>query len=350
MLTSTVSAVSWEGNAAEGHCLLLDQTLLPHEELYRPYTDYVRLAAAIRDLVVRGAPAIGVAASYGVVLAAQQALKMPTGQERMAFFSRALETIALARPTAVNLKWAVERMEKVAGGKDIDPNLVTRLLEEAKTIQAEDIAGNAHMADLGAKLLEKNTTVLTYCNTGDLATGGIGTAFGVVRNGYVTGKVRHVYACETRPVMQGLRLTAWELERNKVPFTLICDNMAASLMRRNEIGAIFLGADRIARNGDVANKVGTYSLAVLAHHHRVPFYVVAPTSTFDLGLLSGEQIPIEQRSKEEILGALGSNRPTFDLPAYNPSFDVTPAALITAIVCEKGVIHGPSLDKLEALK
>jgi methylthioribose-1-phosphate isomerase len=346
MLTSTVRAVQWVNEGPKGgSCRLLDQKRLPSEENFHDYADYRLVSKAIADLTVRGAPAIGVAAAYAVVLAAQEACTLPENGRR-AFFDDALHTIAVSRPTAVNLGWAVARMGGLATGR-IDADLTARLLREALVIQEEDIAFNNRMARLGSDLLREPVAAMTYCNTGDLATGGVGTAFGVLRQGYVDGKVTHVYTCETRPVLQGLRLTAWELAKNKIPFTAICDNMAASVMRARKVGAVFVGADRIAANGDAANKVGTYALAVAAQFHRIPFYVVAPSSSFDLTLASGEGIPIEQRASEEIVGVLGSNRPPYAMSTFNPSFDVTPHELITAIICEKGVIVAPDTKKVE---
>lgn len=337
------NAVDWEGDGREGKCVLLEQTRLPSQETYLRLSQYRDVVDAIKRLAVRGAPAIGVAGAYAVVLAAREVLSQPEAA-RLDLFGAALKTIVSARPTAVNLRWGVERMRRhfeKAGG-ELTEAMVETLWDEAETIKEEDIQTNLRMAEIGASLFTKPVGVMTYCNTGDLATAGIGTAFGVFHWAFRQGKIEHVYPCETRPVMQGMRLTVWELQRNEIPFTLICDNMAAILMREGKIGAVLTGADRVAANGDSANKVGTYTLAVLAKHHQIPFYIVAPTSTFDLSIPSGAEIPIEERDGEELLGALGSNRHDFKVPVRNPSFDVTPRELITAIVCEKGIIRSPS--------
>ncbi len=344
-------AVRWEGSWRDGRCVLLDQTRLPSEERYLPLSEYAAVVRAIRDLAVRGAPAIGVSGAYAVVLASRQALSLLPDQRGL-FFNQALREIAAARPTAVNLRWAVDKMRTAAGDLRSDsmtPAVVERLFELASQIHREDIESNLRMADFGASLFQGRTQAMTYCNTGDLATGGVGTAFGVIHEAYRRGSLEHVYTCETRPVLQGLRLTVWELHRNEIPFTAICDNMAGLVLREGKVGAVLVGADRIASNGDTANKVGTYGLAILAKHHQVPFWVIAPTSTFDMSLASGAEIPIEERAAEETLGVLGANRPLFDVPVRNPSFDVTPAALIDAIVCEKGIILKPSFERVRSV-
>lgn len=333
----SVPAVAWR----DGQCVLLDQTRLPREERYFPCDDYRQVVDAIRRLAVRGAPAIGVAGAYGCVLAAREAARAGTREERVARLRAALDEIASARPTAVNLRWAVERQRRLVAETPDPVAIESRLLAEAEAIHRDDAAANRRMAELGCELLAPGTIALTYCNTGDLATGGLGTALGVLTHGHRVGRVAHVYTCETRPVLQGLRLTAWELQRAQVPFTAICDNMAAITMRDRGVNAVLVGADRIAANGDAANKVGTYTLAVLAKHHGVPFYVVAPSSTFDLATPSGDAIPIEERAAEEIYAALGDNRHPTPVPVFNPSFDVTPASLITGIICEKAVFRPP---------
>lgn len=334
MLQPLVRAVDWR----DGKCVLLDQRLLPVQESYLECVDFRRVVDAIRCLSVRGAPALGVAGGFAAVLAFHEIMRSTTVEAKSESFRSALQSISEARPTAVNLKWAIRRMEQCwARSGHFDASTYETLLCEARCIQEEDIAANRRMAVLGASWLQTRTEVVTYCNTGDLATGGIGTAFGVIRQAYAEGKISLVYCCETRPVLQGMRLTAWELERNRIPFRVICDNMAGLVLRGGTVGAVFLGADRIARNGDVANKVGTYGLAVLANHHHVPFVVVAPTSTFDAHAETGRDIPIEERSPVEITGVLGSKgAPSF--PAINPAFDVTPHPLITSIVCETGII------------
>lgn len=333
-----VSVVKWEN----GECVLLDQTRLPSQEIYVRCQDYRSVVHAIRDLVVRGAPAIGIAGAYGVVLAAQGALN-PAVSNRAEFFEKAVRELALARPTGANLKWAVERMKRaMPSPASIDRGTVELLLTEAQKIHAEDFEANKKIGLLGAELLPPGGSVMTYCNAGHLATGGHGTALGVVYTGYQMGKVKGVYTCETRPILQGLRLTVWELNRSGVPFTVICDNMAATVMSQKKIGAVVVGADRIARNGDVANKVGTFSVALAAHYHGIPFFVAAPSSTFDLRAESGKDFEIEERSKSEILDCLGGNQPPFSVLAFNPAFDITPHHLITAIISEKGV-HRPRI-------
>ena len=346
MLNPKVFAVQWQN----GNCVLIDQTRIPSEEVFLNFDDYRGVVDAIQRLVVRGAPAIGVAGAYAVVLAANEALAKGEGNATGgAFFQKALLEIADARPTAVNLRWAVEKMKAKLSGRALSKSVVAELLAEAQLIQEEDIASNRTMAQLGAALFTKPMEVITYCNTGDLATGGIGTAFGVIHQGYLNNKVTHVYPCETRPVGQGLRLTVWELQKNGIPLTLICDNMAGLTMATGRVGAVLVGADRVAANGDAANKVGTYGLAVMANYHKIPFYVVAPTSTFDMSIESGLQIPIEERSPDEILKVLGSNQHRTTVKVKNPSFDVTPRELITAIVCEKGVITSPSRERVSAV-
>jgi len=346
MLKPQVQAVNWQNNRV----VILDQTKLPSEETYLHLAEHAGVVDAIKRLAVRGAPAIGVAGAYGVVLAAQESLSLPiAGRER--YFQSALTHLTEARPTAVNLRWGVNRMKALweSQGGNLDAQMVKSLWEEASLIHEQDIQTNLKMAEIGASVFKSPVGVLTVCNTGDLATAGIGTAFGVFHWGYRAGKVLHVYACETRPVMQGSRLTVWELQKNKIPFTLICDNMAGIMMREGKVGAVFAGADRIAANGDSANKVGTYTLAVLAKHHGLPFYIVAPTSTFDLSIASGAEIPIEERHGEEILGALGSNQHPYHVPVRNPAFDVTPRELISAIICEKGVIASPSAAEVRRI-
>lgn len=333
-----VEAVRWK----DGSCFLLDQTALPHVERYVRCETFAQVVGCIRTLSVRGAPAIGVAGAYGVVLAAKQALSLPENQ-RVAFVEEALGNLAQARPTAVNLRWATERMRRAWSQEGVTANTVEKLLRESLKIHAEDAEANARIAALGAEVLPPGE-ILTYCNTGSLATGGHGTALGVVQEAFRRGKVTHVYACETRPLLQGLRLTAWELQRMGIPYSVICDNTAATILRSRPVSAVIVGADRIARNGDTANKIGTYGLAILARHHRIPFYVAAPLSTFDGKAATGEDIPIEERAAEEILAILGDGE--FAPNVCNPSFDVTPHELITGIVFETGVVSPPYLEKL----
>lgn len=299
---------------------------------------------------MRGAPAIGVTGAYGVALAAAEALRSVAPEMQQGFLSEALEELACARPTAINLRWAVNRLKGLLQGSPlITEELVAKLVSEAKRIHSEDIENNRRIAKLGATFLKNCKSVLTYCNTGDLATGGIGTAFGIIHQSYLLGQLEGVYACETRPVLQGARLTAWELMRNGIPFKLICDNMAASLMAQKAVQAVVVGADRVAANGDATNKIGTYGLAVLAHHHKIPFVVAAPCSTFDLTLVSGDEVPIEERGREEVISLLGESSFSQAVSVFNPAFDTTPAALISALVCELGVIEAPTQEKVETL-
>jgi methylthioribose-1-phosphate isomerase len=336
----SIRAIIWQDQQLQ----LLDQRKLPHEQIYLSFDDAAEVAQAIRDMVVRGAPAIGIAAAYAVVLAAKTAYQQ-NPQRWHSLIQPALQQLALARPTAVNLMWALQRMESnFAHIGDDDP--VPVLLAEAQQIHQEDIAANYTMGELGAALLPQNCCVLTHCNAGALATGGYGTALGVVRSGYAAGKVVHVYADETRPWWQGSRLTAWELMQENIPVTLIADSVAASLMQRGKIDWVIVGADRITANGDVANKIGTYSLAVLARHHGVKFMVVAPISTLDATLDSGDSIEIEQRPDTEVVSCHGQRIAANNVAVWNPVFDVTPAELVDFIVTEKGIIHQPTHDKL----
>jgi len=335
-----IDAVRW----SEGRLELLDQRMLPREVRRLVHEDSAAVGRSIREMVVRGAPAIGITAAYGAVLSARQRWA-EAGAEWREPFLRDLETLKAARPTAVNLSWALERMAAVKTEPGADPEPV--LLEEARRIHAEDIAMNTAMARLGSDLIDGPCTVLTHCNAGALATGGLGTALGVVREAWRQGKVTRVWADETRPWLQGARLTAWELARDGVPVTLIADAAAAQLLRRDPPAWIIVGADRIAANGDVANKIGTYSLAVLARQHGVKFMVVAPSSTVDLDTPSGADIPIEERAGDELWQAAGGA--VEGAGAANPAFDVTPADLIDAIVTEKGVASPPDDATLRAL-
>ncbi len=331
----TIRAMEWRDSAL----CLLDQRLLPQRQEFLELETVAAVAAAIRDMVVRGAPAIGVTAAYGAVLAARMALeRSPTDWRRE--MEPDLEMLAAARPTAVNLCWALERMRAVADRVVEDPE--KSLLEEARRIHAGDIDANRRMGELGAALIGERCAVLTHCNTGSLATGGFGTALGVIRTAYAAGRIEHVYADETRPWLQGARLTAWELVQDRIPVTLLADGAAAWLISQEQIGWVIVGADRIAANGDVANKIGTYSAAVSARHHGVRFMVVAPTATIDLSAASGSSIPIEQRPESEVLELGGEPMAAQGAAAWNPSFDVTPAALIDAIVTERGVVLNPA--------
>jgi methylthioribose-1-phosphate isomerase len=327
---------------SEGRLVLLDQTVLPERETERGYERWEEVADAIRALVVRGAPAIGVAAAFGVVLAARQS-RAGTADDLLGELEPAMKGLAATRPTAVNLFWALERMKRVAvagRGRTAD-ELRARLLAEAQAIRDEDIAANQAMGRHGAELVPRGARILTHCNAGALATAGYGTALGVVRAAHAEGKVALVWVDETRPVMQGSRLTAWECLREGIPHRLIADVAAASVMARGEVDLIVTGADRIAANGDTANKIGTYSLAVLAAHHRVPFYVAAPYSTIDPALASGAEIPIEERDGAEVRRVGAQQTAPGGSPVFNPAFDVTPARLIAAIITERGVVRPP---------
>lgn len=337
-----VRALIWRENALE----LLDQRLLPDTLTYQRLTTGTEVAQAIRDMVVRGAPAIGVAAAYGVVLAARVRCAESIHDWRT-IIKDDLARLAAARPTAVNLFWALRRMERVIAEVGDDP--VERLLAEAKAIHSEDIAANQRIGELGAALLSERGAVLTHCNTGSLATGGYGTALGVIRRGYALGQIERVYADETRPWLQGARLTAWELAQDEIPVTLLADGAAAALMRQGVVRWVIVGADRIAANGDVANKIGTYSLAVAARYHGVQFMVAAPTATIDLCVASGADIPIEQRAAEELLTLGGQKVAAAGAEVWNPSFDVTPATLVDALVTERGVVLAPDAAKMTQL-
>ncbi|HRZ52733.1 MAG TPA: S-methyl-5-thioribose-1-phosphate isomerase, partial [Candidatus Contendobacter sp.] len=341
-LHDRIRAVVWRENALE----LLDQRRLPGALLYRRLTDAAEVAKAIQDMVVRGAPAIGIAAAYAVVLAARtRYAELPDHwRERI---GNDLAALAAARPTAVNLVWALRRMERVIAQTAGDP--AERLLTEARMIHEEDIAANRRMGELGAALLGERGAVLTHCNAGALATGGYGTALGVIRRGYEQGLIERVYADETRPWLQGARLTAWELAEDGIPVTLLADGAAAALMQCGRVRWVIVGADRIAANGDVANKIGTYGLAVAARYHGVRFMVVAPTSTVDMHIPNGAAIPIEQRAAEELLTLGGQPVAAAGAEVWNPSFDVTPAALVDALVTERGVALAPDAEKMARL-
>lgn len=338
-----MDAIRWKGTALA----LLDQTKLPVEEVWDDYTDYRAVAEAIRRLVVRGAPAIGISAAYAVCLAALEHQDRP-GDFRPGL-EAALETLAASRPTAVNLFWALDRMRGVLEAQGWNPQAIPALIREAEAIHREDIAMNRKMGKHGASLVPKGARILTHCNAGAIATGGYGTALGVVRAAHAAGHVAMVYCDETRPLLQGARLTAWELVKDGIPATLITDGMAASLMAQGKIDLVFLGCDRMAANGDFANKIGTYSVAVLAQYHGIPFYTVLPSSTIDLTIPDGKHIVIEERSPEEVTHFAGVQTAPEGVGVYNPAFDVTPHQLLTGIVTEKGVIHPPFREKLEAL-
>ena len=328
----SIRAVQWQGD----HLRLLDQRLLPVEEKFVECRSAEDVATAIRDLTVRGAPAIGIAAAWGVVLAARN------GDANV---ETALAHLRSARPTAVNLMWALDRMRRaIDAGSD-----ATALEREAQAIQDEDLAANRRMGERGAALLGSNVGVLTHCNTGSLATAGYGTALGVIRAGVSSGQIAQVFAGETRPWLQGARLTLWELFRDNIPAQLIADSAAAHLMATGAVQWVIVGADRIAANGDTANKIGTYQLAISARHHGLKFMVVAPTSTIDMETANGADIEIELRHPDELLGYGGQRTAIDGATAWNPVFDVTPANLIDAIVTERGVVLKPNREKMLAL-
>jgi methylthioribose-1-phosphate isomerase len=327
----SIRAVQWQGD----HLRLLDQRLLPAEERWIDCRDVQQVTQAIRDLAVRGAPAIGIAAAWGVAMAAQQHVDLDS----------VLSTLRAARPTAVNLMWALDRMKKrIASGADVQA-----LVREAQAIQDEDLAANCRMGELGASLIAAHSGVLTHCNTGSLATAGYGTALGVIRAGVASGRIDQVYAGETRPWQQGARLTMWELMRDGIPAKLIADSAASHLMKSGAVQWVIVGADRIAANGDTANKIGTYQLAIAAKYHGVKFMVVAPSSTVDMATGSGEDIEIELRDATELLSTAGRRTVVDGAQAWNPVFDVTPAELIDAIVTERGVIERPNPIAMQAM-
>ncbi|MDH5547718.1 MAG: S-methyl-5-thioribose-1-phosphate isomerase [Gammaproteobacteria bacterium] len=335
----TIRAVVWEDNKLK----LLDQRLLPHEYVYNTYTNAKDTADAIRDMVVRGAPAIGVTAAYAVVLAATHRFEV-SPQTWRKDIEEDLSVLAASRPTAVNLFWAIDAMRTVIAGNPDKP--IVTLLEAARRIHNEDITANRKMGEMGSAKMLDATGVLTHCNTGSLATGGYGTALGVIRSAWRRGHLKHVFADETRPWLQGARLTAWELVQDDIPVTLISEGAAAHLMKQGKVQWVVVGSDRIAANGDVANKIGTYSLAVNARHHGVKFMVVAPSTTVDMDIASGDDIPIEERSEMEVLCLNGQRIAPDGATAWNPAFDVTPAELIDVIVTEKGLVENPTPEKM----
>ena len=328
----------------------IDQRKLPAEETYVTCTSCAQVANAIRKMVVRGAPAIGVAAAMGIALGVQKS-KAKTVGELKRDFDHCCELVRETRPTAVNLFWAIRRMQDKFESLRIRPLAQIRqaLTEEAQHMHAEDIAANQAMGRLGATLMPANGGVLTHCNAGALATCGYGTALGVIRAAVEQGKKIHVYADETRPFLQGSRLTAWELMKDGIPTTVISDNMAGAMMKQGKVDAVVVGADRIAANGDVANKIGTYTVAVLAKEHNIPFYVAAPFSTIDLNTSDGSKIPIEQRNVEEVTHIAGKSIAPPGVQVENPAFDVTPSKYVTAIVTERGIARAPYAESLARL-
>jgi methylthioribose-1-phosphate isomerase len=353
-MTETISTIRWQGDV-DGHLVLLDQTRLPAETVYLDCRTVENIWNAIRRLSVRGAPAIGVAAAYGVCLGVKQSRDV----------NKVCEYLATSRPTAVNLFWALDRMRRVGrvsrdspldhmdgGSRAARPTLQEILLAEARQIHEEDRQQCAAMARHGADLLvglPSSSGILTHCNTGALATGGDGTALAVIFELAARGKRPHVWVDETRPLLQGARLTMWELEQRGFDATLICDSAAAQVMREGRVQAVITGADRIASNGDTANKIGTFSVATLAKVFGIPFYVAAPATTFDLAIVSGSEIPIEQRAAEEITNGFGAQTAPTGAAVYNPAFDVTPAELISAIITDRGNIRPVSADSVRAM-
>jgi methylthioribose-1-phosphate isomerase len=330
-----VKTIEWKNDRV----VMLDQRLLPHKEVYHVCRDYKQVAEAIRSMVIRGAPAIGVAAAMGVALGA---LKAPTKT-----FDREFEKIILilgkTRPTAVNLFWALQRMRDLYSqnrSRGVE-NVRRALCDEAQKIYKEDIAANKQLGKFGASMMRNAKRIMTHCNAGALATAGYGTALGVMRALKESGQQFEVFVNETRPFLQGARLTAWELKKEKILATLITDNMAGYLMQQGKVDAVVVGCDRVAANGDVANKIGTYTLAVLARRHGIPFYVAGPISSIDINCRSGNDIPIEQRDPKEVSHIYGKSLAPKGIRVYNPAFDVTAHELITAIITEKGVIHPP---------
>jgi methylthioribose-1-phosphate isomerase len=330
--------------------VFIDQTKLPTEEVYVTCTTHQQVADAIRNMIVRGAPAIGVAAGMGIALGVKNS-KVDNFTQLKKEFAEICELIGATRPTAVNLFWAIRRMtEKFESLRSRTiPQIQAALVEEAQRMHAEDIAANQAMGRHGATLMPSSGGVLTHCNAGALATAGYGTALGVIRAAVEQGKTIHVYADETRPFLQGSRLTAWELMKDGIPTTVISDNMAGVMMQKGKIGAIVVGADRIAANGDVANKIGTYTVAVLAKENGIPFYVAAPLSTVDLEATDGSKIPIEQRNKREVTHIAGKQMTPDGVGIENPAFDVTPAKYVTAIITERGIARAPYQQSLSEL-
>jgi methylthioribose-1-phosphate isomerase len=343
---NSFSAMKWQDNCL----LLLNQTQLPATIEYIKCTDYNRVIAAIKRLEVRGAPAIGAAAAFAVVLGVQELVH----SHRFSWqdFLDITEKITAARPTAINLAWAVNRMVTAAENykTEMPEALLQRLEQEAVLISDEDIDVNKKLSENGAKLFTEPVSILTHCNAGALATVAFGTALGVIRQGFQEGKITRVFADETRPLLQGARLTAWELMQDNIPVTLITDNMAGWVMKNKMVQAVIVGADRIALNGDVANKIGTYSVAVLAKEHRIPFYVAAPLSTFDFTIENGSQIPIEERLETEVTTFGNSQVAPKGVTVFNPAFDVTPNHLVSAIITEKGIIRAPYTEAISKLK
>ena len=345
-MSTMIEAITWN----DDYVRILDQTRLPEEEVYLECRTLDDIAGAIKRLSIRGAPAIGIAAAMGLAYLAAH-IRVATKEEFVGQTELISAHLLATRPTAVNLRWALERMGRILNRADESTvaDVQDLLKKEALRIHAEDIEINRRMGQNGQALLPQSAVVLTVCNTGSLATGGHGTALGVVRSAIENGKKVFVAACETRPLLQGARLTAWELVHDAIPFELITDSMAANYMKCKGVDAVLAGADRVAANGDAANKIGTYSLAVLAHAHGIPFYIAAPLSTIDLTVATGKDIPIEERAPEEVT-TIDSRRIAPDgTNVWNPAFDVVPADLITGLITEKGVIKAPYCETIAAL-
>lgn len=341
-----INSIEWR----DGCLFLLNQTLLPNQVEYLECHDYKVVVEAIKRLEVRGAPAIGVAAAFGIVLGAKE---FSTSQYFWTGLLKVAEELGQTRPTAVNLFWAIERMMVVASRYDKHNDIeeiILALEQEAIAIAAEDRDMNIKISQYGAKLFSEPISVLTHCNAGALATAGQGTALGVVRQAFSEGNITRIFADETRPLLQGARLTAWELMQDNIPVTLITDNMAGWVMKKDMVQAVIVGADRITLNGDVANKIGTYSVAVLAKEHNIPFYVAAPISTFDFKMESGFGIPIEERDENEVAHFAGIRTAPEGIDVFNPAFDVTPSTLVTAIITEYGVLRAPYTEAIIALQ
>jgi methylthioribose-1-phosphate isomerase len=339
-----VKTMEWRG----GRLFILDQRLLPTEIRYLDCVSYKQVYDAIRSLAVRGAPAIGVAAGYGMALAAWEAIDKKA-ENFSKFLSQAGDYLVSSRPTAVNLSWAVQRINRLADQhKRLAPQKMSALiLAEAEKIEQEDVAQCKKIGEWGESLLPSPCTVLTHCNAGSLATAGYGTALGVIYAAVLRGKRVQVFCDESRPLLQGSRLTAWELMQSGIPTTIICDDMAAQVMRDKGVDLVVVGADRIAGNGDFANKIGTYGLAALAHFHSIPFYVAAPTSTIDFSIDSGRGIPIEERDPAEVTEGMGKRTAPYGAQVYNPAFDITPAELVTSFITERGIHRPPFKTSLK---
>ena len=326
----------------DGKVRMIDQTKLPHEEVWLDFDDYKDVAEAICKMQVRGAPAIGVTAALAMALAASRFESSDT-DELVDYLSEVGYHLAATRPTAVNLFWAIKRMNDfIRSNRNMDADSLKKaIINEAESIRSEDLTRNKVLGCFGAELIDDGDSILTHCNAGALACAGYGTALGVIRAAWESGKKIHVYVDETRPLLQGARLTAWELSREGIPMTLITDNVAGYMMQMGKVQKVIVGADRISANGDVANKIGTYTVATMAKAHKIPFFVAAPTSTIDMAIASGEMIPIEERSVEEVIGFNGNNWAKKDLSVANPAFDVTPNHMVQALITEKGILREP---------